>query len=67
MDPGLKLYDLVIYNYGNDSPPWLFLAADLVSGVSMLKSGNTVYWTTGGVVDFCALMPIMEAKYKRIE
>lgn len=62
-DPDLNFYYPVVCTYTTNTPPRLFVVADPVAGVSMLQSGDIVYSITGGFVDTCALMPIVQGKY----
>ncbi|KAK7713065.1 hypothetical protein SLS63_012210 [Diaporthe eres] len=62
-DPDLNFYYPVVCTYTTNTPPRLFVVADPVSGVSMLQSSDIVYSITGGFVDTCALMPIVQGKY----
>lgn len=62
-DPDLNFYYPVVCTYTTNTPPRLFVVADPVAGVSMLQTSDIVYSITGGFVDTCAVMPIVQGKY----
>lgn len=62
-DPDLNFYYPVVCTYTTNTPPRLFVVADPAAGISMLQSSDVVYSITGGFVDTCALMPIVQGKY----
>lgn len=62
-DPDLNFYYPIVCTYTTNTPPRLFVVADPVAGISMLQSNDVVYSITGGFVDTCAVMPIVQGKY----
>lgn len=62
-DPDLNFYYPVVCTYTTNTPPRLFVVADPVAGVSILQTSDIVYSITGGFVDTCAVMPIVQGKY----
>lgn len=64
VDPEFNLFYLAICTYANNAMPRLFLIRDPEEGITALQSKDIEYSITGGTVDTCSLIPLVEGKYE---
>lgn len=62
--PGLKLISYpVVCAHTINTPRPFFVVAYSLEGISMLQSSDIAYSITEGLVDTCALIPIVQGKH----
>lgn len=64
LDPDYNIFYLVVCTYTNNAMSRMFLVADPEAGVAALQSKDIEYSITGGVVETCSLIPLVEGKYE---
>lgn len=64
VDPEFNLFYLAICTYANNAMSRMFLVKDPDAGMTTLQSKDIVNTITGGPVDTCSLIPLVEGKYE---
>lgn len=63
VDPAMELSYPAVCTYADGSMPRLFLVRDPVDGLAVLATAAVEHSITGGKVQDCFLMPVVEGKY----
>ncbi|KAF7540137.1 hypothetical protein G7054_g1538 [Neopestalotiopsis clavispora] len=64
VDPEYNFFYPAVCTYTDGSLPRMFLVNDTEAGVAKLKESALIYTVTGGTVDECYTLSLVEAKYK---
>ena len=64
VDPDYNLFYIAICTYANNAMSRLFMISDPEAGLATLKSKYIEYSITGGIIDTCSLIPLVEGKYE---
>ncbi|KAH8776719.1 hypothetical protein F5883DRAFT_640402 [Diaporthe sp. PMI_573] len=64
VDPDYNLFYLALCTYANNAMARMFLIADPEAGVTAFQSKDMAYSITGGIIDTCSPIPLVEGKYE---